>query len=209
MQATATSATVACCSPQNSFNIAISLWLGNRNLRFFEKCRIPPLFSLWRRGLPGGSCRLEGGMFAGTHHVAVICSDYPRSKRFYTEVLGFKIVAETYREERRSYKLDLAIPGGVQIELFSFPILRPDQAGRRLAGCVIWLLLPMILMRMSPVYWRQASRWSPCGSTRSRGGSTHFSRTRTGCPWKSAKAFRFRPRRPCSGTQWAACGSMR
>lgn len=58
---------------------------------------------------------------SGIHHVAVICSDYIRSKRFYNEILGFRIVAETYREARHSHKLDLAVPGGTQIELFSFP----------------------------------------------------------------------------------------
>lgn len=57
----------------------------------------------------------------GLHHVAVICSDYPVSKRFYTEVLGLRIVSEIYRAERDSWKLDLEIPGGTQIELFSFP----------------------------------------------------------------------------------------
>lgn len=55
------------------------------------------------------------------HHVAVICSDYERSKRFYTEVLHLRIIRETYRAERRSHKLDLEVPGGTQIELFSFP----------------------------------------------------------------------------------------
>jgi glyoxylase I family protein len=55
------------------------------------------------------------------HHVAIICSDYTASKRFYTELLGLAIVAETYRENRRSHKLDLAVPDGTQIELFSFP----------------------------------------------------------------------------------------
>jgi glyoxylase I family protein len=55
------------------------------------------------------------------HHVAVICSDYARSKRFYTEVLGLTVVAETYREARQSYMLDLALPDGTQIELFTFP----------------------------------------------------------------------------------------
>ena len=55
------------------------------------------------------------------HHVAVICSDYGRSKRFYTEVLGLAVVAETYRAGRDSYKLDLRLPDGTQVELFSFP----------------------------------------------------------------------------------------
>lgn len=55
------------------------------------------------------------------HHVAVICSDYERSKRFYTEVLGLRVLAEAYREARHSWKLDLALPDGGQLELFSFP----------------------------------------------------------------------------------------
>jgi glyoxylase I family protein len=58
---------------------------------------------------------------SGLHHVAVICSDYPVSKQFYTEVLGLRVISETHRAERDSWKLDLAIPGGSQIELFSFP----------------------------------------------------------------------------------------
>jgi glyoxylase I family protein len=65
----------------------------------------------------------------GIHHVAIICSDYPRSKRFYTEVLGFEVLCETYRVERQSYKLDLKLPDGSQLELFSFsqPPARPTQ----------------------------------------------------------------------------------
>ena len=55
------------------------------------------------------------------HHVAVICSDYAKSKHFYTDVLGLRILAETYRKERDSYKLDLELPDKTQIELFSFP----------------------------------------------------------------------------------------
>lgn len=55
------------------------------------------------------------------HHVAIICSDYQRSKYFYTEVLGFTVLAENFREERNSYKLDLCLPDGSQIELFTFP----------------------------------------------------------------------------------------
>lgn len=55
------------------------------------------------------------------HHVAIICSDYQKSKHFYTEILGFKIVREVYRAERESFKLDLLVNGNYQIELFSFP----------------------------------------------------------------------------------------
>lgn len=67
-------------------------------------------------------------MLLRIHHAAIICSDYGRSKRFYTEVLGLRVIAEHYRAERRSYKLDLALPDGSQIELFSFPDapLRPS-----------------------------------------------------------------------------------
>lgn len=53
--------------------------------------------------------------------MAIICSDYARSKAFYCEILGLRIIAEHYRAERDSYKLDLALPDGGQIELFSFP----------------------------------------------------------------------------------------
>lgn len=72
----------------------------------------------------------------GLHHVAIICSDYERSKQFYTEVLGFEVVAETYRSQRQSYKLDLLMADGSQIELFSFPSspprpTRPEACGLR------------------------------------------------------------------------------
>ncbi|MDN3657562.1 VOC family protein [Ferruginibacter paludis] len=70
------------------------------------------------------------------HHIAILTDDYERSKTFYTEVLGFKILAETYRKERKSYKLDLTINGQYQIELFSFPDFKerasfPEQKGLR------------------------------------------------------------------------------
>jgi glyoxylase I family protein len=61
----------------------------------------------------------------GTHHVAVICTDYARSKRFYAEVLGLEVVSEVYRAARGSYKLDLRLPDGTQVELFSFPAPPP------------------------------------------------------------------------------------
>ena len=62
------------------------------------------------------------------HHAAIICSDYTKSKQFYTEVLGLHVLAEHYRAERDSYKLDLALPDGGQVELFSFsaPPARPS-----------------------------------------------------------------------------------
>ena len=70
------------------------------------------------------------------HHIAIICSDYTKSKNFYTNVLGFEIIQEVYREERRSYKLDLALHGRYTIELFSFPNpptrpTRPEATGLR------------------------------------------------------------------------------
>ena len=55
------------------------------------------------------------------HHVAVICSDYAASKAFYTQVLGLEVVSEIHRAGRDSSKLDLRLPDGTQVELFSFP----------------------------------------------------------------------------------------
>ena len=70
------------------------------------------------------------------HHVAIICSDYNKSKNFYTEILGLKVVHEIYRAERQSYKLDLALNDQYIIELFSFPLppprlSRPEGTGLR------------------------------------------------------------------------------
>jgi glyoxylase I family protein len=56
-----------------------------------------------------------------THHVAIICSNYEVSKKFYTQTLGLEILSEVHRQARDSYKLDLRLPDGSQIELFSFP----------------------------------------------------------------------------------------
>lgn len=70
------------------------------------------------------------------HHIAIICSDYELSKRFYVDILGLEVVREVFRESRNSYKLDLAVAGEYQIELFSFPDpnlrpSRPEAAGLR------------------------------------------------------------------------------
>ncbi|WP_318516369.1 SMU1112c/YaeR family gloxylase I-like metalloprotein [Photobacterium leiognathi] len=60
-------------------------------------------------------------MLKGIHHVAIICSDYARSKHFYTQILKLTVINETYREQSQSYKLDLRLPDDSQLELFSFP----------------------------------------------------------------------------------------
>ena len=62
----------------------------------------------------------NGGMLLRLHHAAIICSDYEASKRVYTQVLGLRVLAEHFREKRRSWKLDLGLPDGSQVELFSF-----------------------------------------------------------------------------------------
>ncbi|MCD6017032.1 MAG: Glyoxalase/bleomycin resistance protein/dioxygenase [Bacteroidetes bacterium] len=72
----------------------------------------------------------------GVHHIAIICSDYEKSKQFYTDVLGFDVIHEIYREERQSYKCDLSLNGEYLIELFSFPdpkprSTRPEATGLR------------------------------------------------------------------------------
>jgi glyoxylase I family protein len=83
--------------------------------------------------------RLEGGegdKAMRIHHVAIICSDYEQSKKFYVEVLGFPIIQETFRKERNSFKLDLKVSETEQIELFSFPnppkrVNDPEACGLR------------------------------------------------------------------------------
>ncbi|WP_252730090.1 SMU1112c/YaeR family gloxylase I-like metalloprotein [Zobellia uliginosa] len=74
--------------------------------------------------------------FNKIHHIAIICSDYQKSKHFYVEILGLEILNEVFRKERQSYKLDLALNGKYIIELFSFPNppqrpSRPEAQGLR------------------------------------------------------------------------------
>lgn len=69
-------------------------------------------------------------------HVAIICSDYARSKDFYVNILGLEVLQEVHRAERQSYKLDLEVNGLYQIELFSFPrpperLTNPEARGLR------------------------------------------------------------------------------
>ncbi|MGA9133431.1 MAG: VOC family protein [Candidatus Sulfotelmatobacter sp.] len=75
-------------------------------------------------------------MFNRIHHVAIICTDYLTSKHFYVETLGFTVMRETYREDRRSFKLDLQLGDQYQLELFSFPnppsrVSSPEACGLR------------------------------------------------------------------------------
>lgn len=84
-------------------------------------------------------------MLQRVHHIAIICSDYARSKHFYTQVLGLEVLQEVYRSERNSYKLDLALNGQYVLELFSFPHpparpTQPEACGlRHLAFAVVQL----------------------------------------------------------------------
>ncbi|MFZ1714428.1 MAG: VOC family protein, partial [Saprospiraceae bacterium] len=75
-------------------------------------------------------------MIQNIHHIAIICSDYEVSKKFYLDVLGLQVIKETYRADRASFKLDLALNGQYVIELFSFPdspkrLSRPESTGLR------------------------------------------------------------------------------
>lgn len=72
-------------------------------------------------------------MLQKIHHIAIICSDYEKCKDFYVNKLGLEILAEVYRKERDSYKLDLALNGEYVIELFSFP--NPPQRTSRPEAC--------------------------------------------------------------------------
>ena len=87
-------------------------------------------------------------MLKAIHHVALICTDYDRSRRFYTDILGLELIREVYREERQSWKADLRI-GASQLELFSFPApaLRPsypEAAGLRHLAFTVDTLEPII-----------------------------------------------------------------
>ena len=88
-------------------------------------------------------------LLGGIHHVAIIASDYERSRHFYHQVLGLPILAETLREARQSWKLDLALPDGSQLELFSFPApparpSRPEACGLRHLAFRVQALDPVI-----------------------------------------------------------------
>ncbi|NIJ68549.1 SMU1112c/YaeR family gloxylase I-like metalloprotein [Xanthomonas sp. 60] len=85
----------------------------------------------------------------GIHHAAIICSDYARSRDFYVRVLGLRVLAEHFRAARDSWKLDLALPDGAQLELFSFPAppprpSRPEALGLRHLAFRVTSLEPVV-----------------------------------------------------------------
>jgi glyoxylase I family protein len=87
-------------------------------------------------------------MLDAVHHVAIICSDYERSKRFYAGILGLPIIREVWRAEQQSWKCDLRV-GSAQIELFSFPNpaarpSRPEAQGLRHLAFSVAALEPVI-----------------------------------------------------------------
>ena len=80
-------------------------------------------------------------MLRGVHQIAIIGSDYARSRRFYVDVLGLPVLHEVYREARDSWKCDLDA-GNARIELFSFPAppprpSRPEACGLRHLSFVV------------------------------------------------------------------------
>jgi len=79
---------------------------------------------------------MSNPLFNGLHHIAIICSNYEISKRFYVEILDGDIVSEVFRAERNSYKLNILLAGNLEIELFSFPdsphrLSYPEACGLR------------------------------------------------------------------------------
>lgn len=91
------------------------------------------------------------------HHIAIICSDYERSKKFYIEVLGLQVIQEIYRAERQSYKCDLSLNGTYCIELFSFPnpparVSQPEASGlRHMAFAVTDLVAAVALLQQMQI----------------------------------------------------------
>lgn len=73
-------------------------------------------------------------MLTGLHHIAIIASDYARSRAFYHQFLQLRIISEIWREDRQSWKLNLALPSGEQIELFSFPSSPPRASQPEACG---------------------------------------------------------------------------
>ena len=89
---------------------------------------------------------------AAIHHVAIIVSDYEKSKDFYVNKLGFAVVRENFRKERNDWKLDLCVGDGadaIELEIFAGP--NPPKP----AVCGIW----RSGWRMWKLPWKNLRRW--------------------------------------------------
>jgi glyoxylase I family protein len=53
------------------------------------------------------------------HHIAIIVSDYEKSKDFYVNKLGFKVIRENYRKQKADWKLDLKVNDTTELEIFA------------------------------------------------------------------------------------------
>ena len=70
------------------------------------------------------------------HHIAIIVSDYARSKDFYVNKLGFTVIRENFRPEKNDWKLDLRVNETTELEIFGVSnppkrVTRPEAAGLR------------------------------------------------------------------------------
>ena len=121
------------------------------------------------------------------HHIAIICSDYKKSKEFYVNKLGFKILAENYREEKKSYKLDLCIGDKYQIELFSFPnpperASKPESCGLRHLAFEVENIEEVVNQLKKKIYCVKISELMSL-----QGKSLPFFKTRTDYRWNYMK----------------------
>ncbi len=98
------------------------------------------------------------------HHIAIIGADYAASKRFYCDILGFTLLSEVYREERGSWKADLALNGQYTIELFSFPSPPARVSRPEAAACAIWRSASTTSIRLSLICRRPALPANRCVS---------------------------------------------
>ena len=74
-------------------------------------------------------------MFDTIHHIAIIGSDYEKSKHFYVDLLGFKVIRENYRKERDDYKIDLACgPQEMGLRHLAFKVENVDDTVKELNG---------------------------------------------------------------------------
>lgn len=118
------------------------------------------------------------------HHIAIIATDYAKSKAFYCDILGFTLQGEFYRQERDSWKGDLALNGEYVIELFSFPFPPARRAAPKPAGCAIWRLA--LMMSMLPLRILRPTAWPVKAfvSTPSPVNDSPFLTIRTGYRWR-------------------------